>query len=128
MQGCTEEFRKPVTTFFTLFRMMLNMYDYTSLNIDNREICSLLHILYVLLIGILLVNFLIAIMTTSASQIEENEEVVLKINQLAVVAVLENRIYQFTKNFLYKKWRKYGFLCKDGHCYILAVKDKHSYF
>lgn len=122
--GCIDEFRNPWETMYTLFRMLLNMYDTTSANVHNVSLFQMLHILYILLVGIMVLNFLIAIMSNSASTVAANEDIILTISRLAIVVQLEERLFWFMKK-MYKIHRRSGFHFTNGRCYIISVIDKH---
>lgn len=124
--GCIADFQNPYITSYTLFRMMLNIYDPSGLQMRNRWILYVLHVFYIFMVGILLINFLIAMMSHRASQIAEDENVTLRLNQLAMVVVLEDRIYAIPSfgQWVYKRLRKRAFHCEGGKIYHKSVASR----
>lgn len=62
-------------------------------------------------------------MSSTASNFADNELVALKINQLAVVVCLEERLYGRCR-WLYRRLRKFGFLCQDGKVFLQSVESR----
>lgn len=120
---CVKEFSSVGETFYTLFRIMLNSYDVTTLKVADVTVVYVFHVLYVFMVAVLLLNFLIAIMSSSASTINQNKVVVVTVNQLAVVMRLEDRVFWLTRPF-YKLCRRFGFICYHGlTCIVSSVCD-----
>lgn len=121
--GCHEDFSGIQVTIYTMFLVMMNEYDTDDLQVRNIGIFKVMHVAFVFNIGILLLNFLIAIMASRASVIQTNKNVTLKLNQLALVVRLEDRIYWCTK-WLYKNLSRTSFHCEDGKVYIVHESDR----
>jgi len=54
---------------------MLNMNDFRSYDVFNREVLYLIHFTYVVFVIILLINLLIAVFSNSMARVNENKEV-----------------------------------------------------
>ena len=106
-EGCIDDFSSIFKTCYTLFKMMLNMHDLSQHDINNVGVLYVMHIIFVFMMVVLLINFLIAIMSSSASKIALNEQVILSINQLSVLVELERYL------FWAKRWI-YPYLCRMG--------------
>ena len=51
-----------------------------------------LHVMYVFVVAILLINFLIALMSNSVAEVAEHKDIVMMIQRLAVACTLEMRL------------------------------------
>ena len=110
---------------YSVFRIMLSMIDLTTYRSPSLNIAHVLHIIYVFMVAILLVNFLIALMSTSVGVVVDVGYVIMLVQHLSVEMLVEWRlIYPFAP--LYKFLRKIFFKCY--HCKIVikhtAVVDK----
>lgn len=129
-EGCVEEFKNPLQTAYTLFRMMLNIYDPSTgsigENYENVAILYVLHVLFIFMVGVLLLNFLIAMMSKKAAEVADDEMVILKLNQLAIVVCLEERIFciPVISKWLYRHLRKLAFKCDGGKVYLKSVTSR----
>ena len=90
-QGCIFEFDGILNTLYSLFRMMLNMVELTSFDLYEAHFLYILHALYVFMVAIVLINFLIAIMSDSASRTAEHERVIASLNTLSLAVALQQR-------------------------------------
>lgn len=125
--GCVPEFSSFPRTIYTLFLVMLNVYDLSGLDVSNAVVLYVFHVLFVLIIAVLLLNFLIAIMSTSASKVENDKQVILMLNQLAIVVRLEENIFWLTK-LVYKKLRRFGFHCTGDKVLIRSFSFRKEQF
>lgn len=121
--GCVSEFNSPQMSAYTLFRTMLGQYDLSTLDVGNIGVVYVFHMMYTFLVGIVMLNFLIAIMSSTAAVLSENQSVILTVNQLAVAVRLEERIFWYSK-FLYQKMRKLGFHCENDQVYITSIASR----
>ena len=112
-QGCIEDFSNPIETCYTLFKVMLNMVDLGQYDIKNLWALYIMHILYIFIVAILLLNFLVAVMASSAAKIADNEKVILMVSQISVLLDIE-RTSSWTRRWLYRGLNKLGFtVCDD---------------
>ena len=56
-----------------------------------------MHMLYVFMVAVVLVNFLIAVMATSAAEIEHQRTTLRMLNRLATAVLLERRLHWVLK-------------------------------
>ena len=70
---------------------MLNMVELTSFDLYEAHFLYILHALYVFMVAIVLINFLIAIMSDSASRTAEHERVIASLNTLSLAVALQQR-------------------------------------
>ena len=89
----------------------------------------MLHIIYVFMVAILLVNFLIALMSTSVGEVVDAGDVIMLVQRLSVVMLVEWRlIYPLAPLYLFL--RKIFFKCYNGKIVIkhTAVVDKLLFY
>ena len=122
-QGCVDEFSSVFQTTYTVFQIMLNMVNLTSYNIDNIGILYALHIVFIFLVAIMLINFLVAVMATSASNIAEHQKLILTLNRLALVTTVEARISWFT-GWYYRWLQRKVYNCTDGKIYLVSHRNR----
>ena len=60
---------------YTVFTIMLNIVNLTSFHIHNQTILYLLHMAYIFMMAILMLNFLIALFSHSVAEIMAHKEV-----------------------------------------------------
>ncbi len=118
---CAQAFANLSESFYSTFRMMLNMLDMTSFDIQHPEIVSLMHAVYVFTVAILLINFLIAVMSTSASKIALSEDIVLQLERMHIALTLEYRLGWLLHKFL-RKCKGYVMVTENSRYLLLNVE------
>ena len=103
-EGCIEHFATLTDSFYSTITIMLNMVNFNDFDVQNKIMVRLAHFCFVFIIAILLVNFLIALMSNSASEISQNRLLGQKLERLHVAMVLEYRFGWLLKN--YYSWNK----------------------
>ena len=91
-EGCIDSFGSFTDSMYSSFTIMLNMVNFGEFDVANRNIIRIAHLCFVFIIAILLVNFLIALMSNSASEISQNKLLVQKLERLQVANILEFRL------------------------------------
>ncbi len=97
---CVKEFSTIGESFYSTFLMMLNMIQLTDYDVYTKQIAEVMHVLYVFTVAILLINFLIAVMSTSAARISQYDHLIAKLERLHISFLVENRLCWFLENFL----------------------------
>ncbi len=92
---CPMYFTSIGESFYGLFMIMLNMVNLHQYNSPNETSLFILHIFYIFIVAILLINFLVAIFTSSYADVEETKDVIYRIQALSLAVVVENRIPEF---------------------------------
>ncbi len=77
---------------YSTFRIMLNMVDLTSYTGEGVRVAYALHVIFVFFVAILLVNFFIALMSSSVGEVVDAGEAIMMIQRLSVVSVVEWRL------------------------------------
>ena len=124
--GCISEFSNPLMTCYTLFRMMLNMFDVSTLEskVSYISILYIMHMNFVFVVSIMMINFLIAAMANSTARIAKHEALIQRLNQLALVIALEDNLFWVPKRIL-RKLKKFGFISQDDRVYLISVTVNH---
>ena len=104
---------------YSSFLTMLNMVDFTGYEAYIHLIMAL-HIFFVFMISILLINFLIAMFSTSYSDVAENQEVIFIVQSLSVIWTLDLRTVGPVRKLVDYFQRKY-FVYEDGRYYVSKV-------
>ena len=80
--------------YYNTFIILLNMINITELYGDARNsnyyLLLILHVCYVFVLSILLINFLIALLSYSVTDVMEHKDVVVVVQQLLVLAISES--------------------------------------
>lgn len=114
---CTEEFHTVPMSMYSTFRIMLNMIDLTGYQGTDMTDVAILHISYVIVVPILLVNFLIALMSNSVSDVAENRYIIMTLQRLSAAILVEERLAKFIPQVY--RWQQRSLLVvKDGRVYV----------
>ena len=103
-----------------LFSIMLNIVDIRFYNVPQSESLFLYHFVFVFTIAILLINFLIALLSSEVTHIMQYKTIVLQIQRLSMMRTIEATLFRYPCfRKIYKCYQKRYFLCKDDHVYIV---------
>ena len=122
-QICSKDFTNLWWSMYSTFRVMLNMIDLTEEFQDTTDI-AILHTIYVIVVPILLVNFLIALMSNSVSDVAENRYLIMFLQRLSAAILVESRLGKLIP-FVYR-WQQLGYyVVNDGRVYVecFVLKD-----
>ena len=119
-QGCIEQFRDPLSSIYTSILLMLNMVDLTEFMTIQRGFLLLVHVLFVFIIGILMINFLIAIMTNKAGTLMERQHILMDVYAMYLAILLEIRLSAFASD-CYSKLKKKDLLYEGGRYYVIDI-------
>ena len=120
---CPEEYNFVISSFYTSFTVIFNMNDFRSVNtfsVSAQESLWLIHVIYVTLVAILLLNFLIAIFSDSYTIVANNPEVLTTIQWLSIIATLDLRLPRCLRCVLSSLKRKY-FTYQNGRIYVKVL-------
>ena len=122
--GCASEVFSPsvVEHYHNTFLMLLNMVDITQFKYetfnDKYYLVLLAHVSYVFMLSILLINFLIALLSHSISEVMQNKELHMLIQKLTVITMSEQAIEFVRLGCLVKYAQKKHFLVKNGKIFL----------
>ena len=89
---CPDEFSSAVSSWYTGFTTMLNMNDFRSFDAPSRESLWLIHVMYVTIVVILMLNVLIAIFIDSYREVANHPEVLANVQWMVIMAVIDFRV------------------------------------
>ena len=101
---------------YSIFKIMLNMIDFDDYS-SSRFSVHLLHIIYVFTVAVLLVNFLIALLSTSVGETVEAGDVIMMLQRLSVITTLKRRLCFFCPLY-YKIMNRLVCKCENGRIYL----------
>ena len=103
---------------YNTFLVMQNMFSFkTNREYSSATILQLMHITFVLMVPILSLNFLIALLASAYTYVNENLQVLMTIQRLSVAMAVEERLARCLapiRNHLRRKYLVY----EDGHVYV----------
>ena len=92
---CFADFSSLVEAFFTIFRLMLNLVDVTQYDIIYKYVLYVIHMQYVFIISVLLINFLIAVMAHSVDVVNDNKPIIMNIQKIWVSSQIQDFLLFF---------------------------------
>ncbi len=124
---CGEEsFANIGAAMYSSFKLMLNMIDleqYKSKEGVDLQALYFMHVFYVFLVVILLLNFLIAILSYTVSEVSENRSTITVLQKLSMLNVIERRLNWVFR--IYYRWcQKKTFCVENGRIFIILVSDR----
>ncbi len=118
---CVKEFSTVGESFYSTFLLMLNMLNLRDYDVYNVEIMDFVHVIYVFVVAVLLINFLIAVMSSSAARIALCDDVILRLERLHCALTIEVRINWILYRFI-KAWKSKLMVVQNSRFYILNIK------
>ena len=118
LQGCIRGFGDPMQTFYSTFLMILNMVSITDLNVKESMLLYMTHVLFTFAISILLINFLVAVMSDTMSNISQARDYIETIQRSSVVCTLENHVKWFLRPY-YNYMNKRLFIYDHGEILLI---------
>jgi hypothetical protein len=117
-QGCVAQFTDLPNSIYSTFLVMLNMLDTTQYDVINTIALSSIQVMCVMIGGILLLNFLVAIMSDRITETSKFKDVILPVQKLSVVLTMERQLWPV--NRFYYRWiqRKIFTLHNDRLCIV----------
>ena len=124
-QGCATQFSDFFTAGYSTFLAMINMLDFTQFDVVNPYPLYLIQTFYVLFVGILLLNFLIAIMSDRIAETSKYKKVILPIQKLSVVLTMERQL-RWILGRSYYRWiqRRVYTVYNDRLCIVRAIFNR----
>ncbi len=117
---CVEAFSGFWRSLYSTFTIMLNMVNLSEFKVRDQILLDLMHIAYVFMIAILLINFLIALMATSATRVALCSNLVVKLEKLYIALLLEYRLRWFLPGYYDRQRRRY-MVVEDGRYYLTNI-------
>ena len=120
---CPDEFSSGVSYWYTGFTTILNTDDFRSFNAPSRESLWLIHVTYVTIVAILMLNFLIAIFADSYRDLANNSEVIANLQWMTIMATIDSRMPPCMRPLV--RWlKRRHFTYIDDRLYIKIFKTE----
>jgi hypothetical protein len=95
---CTKDkFANKPQAFYSSFLMMLNMVNLSDYNIMTLYLVQILHVAFIIIVTILLVNFLIALMANKHTEMTQYGDLIFQLYRLDVAMTVERRLAKLRK-------------------------------
>ena len=111
-----QEFSDTSMSLYSTFTVMLNMVNFSKYVQSNFSL-GIVHVTYVMLVGVLLLNFLIALMANSMYDVSEYRTILMILQRLHRSMLLEwktNGLYTISN-----RWKKKQCLVRESDCLYL---------
>ena len=117
-----QDFNDIPTSFYSTFRLMINMVEFYDPNAHIGFATSVTHVTFVFMVAILLINFLIATLSSSYDHVMRYREVLLNMQNLSVSVTVDQmfvRLLAPFRNFL----RRRLFMHENGRYFVTRVLE-----
>ena len=118
-EACENGFKNWVDSFYTTFLIMVNMVNIAELLGGIDILLVIVHVTYVFLVVILLLNFLIALMSDAMSKVMNKADILVGLQQLSAALLVEERFGRLLSK-MYGYWQRYYFKESDKKLYLLC--------
>ena len=118
---CPVEFDSVTASFYTTFTVILNMVDFHSFSTPSPEGLWLVHVCFVSIVSILLLNFLIAVFLDAYTEVASHAAIIVGVQWLLITAIVEHRIPAGLRRLLEIRKKKY-FHYSSGRYYVKIAR------
>ena len=130
-EGCVTDFSSFGRSIYSVILIMQNLIDLSQLDTKKNFILIYIHITLIFMLPIILVNFLIAKMTSSVEDMMKAKPVLTDIQHLQVVLPIDSRLQIipfFNKwEIKYYTWMKQRYyVTKGDNIYVVCVEPISS--
>ena len=117
---CQDNFDSMYHTIYSTFLLTFNILDFTNIEGSNDYliVMYIIHIVFVLLIGVLLLNFLVALLTNYVASVLEIKHIVIPVHLLFVLGIVERRIKTYFKWIIKRHLLKFFTSDRQGRIYV----------
>lgn len=127
-QGCIRDFSSFPMALYSLYLTMLNMEDFTQFDVYAREILYIHHFAYVAVVGIMLLNLLIAVFSNTLSKVKEEKEFTIYLSRLNVICFQHYGlsivpVLSWIYTPIYRATVRKHFVCEGDRVYLVNAKN-----
>ena len=119
-QTCSGEFSNVLQGIYSTFAIMLNLVNPAQLGLRHPGWIYVLHVSYIVIAAILLINFLIAIMSSALSEVALQQPIIERLQRLSVAIAIESRIDRLVAPY-YRAMQRRHFVYEGDRIYIVRV-------
>ena len=106
---CPQNFDTAVETIYSTFLIIINLVNFREYENADKISLYILHIAFVFFISVLLINFLIATMTQSFSDVHAKQKAIINMQRLSLILTVQLRL-AWPMQALYKRLHKRAFV------------------
>ena len=118
-EGCIDAFSTLISSNYSLFMVMLNMIDLRMLDIRNKAVLLVAHMVFTFLISIMMINFFIALLSNSVNAVNSHSNKAIMRQRLAVSFLVESRLFCICGP-LYRRWQH--LTVQDDRVFLVHTK------
>ena len=119
-QTCSGEFSNVLQGIYSTFAIMLNLVNPAQLGLRHPGWIYVLHVSYIVIVAILLINFLIAIMSSALSEVALQQPIIERLQRLSVAIAIESHIDRLVAPY-YRAMQRRHFVYEGDSIYIVLV-------
>ena len=112
-------------TLYSTFILMLNMIDVS----DYRQVyysLDLLHVAFVVVVCILLLNFLIAIMSNTVQEVDQYRNIITPLQHLHTYLSIEEH-FRWIFGFLYRRYHRHHLVVEGDRILLPTLEETQTY-
>ncbi len=120
---CEENFQSMWQALYSTFLVTFNMLDFQGVRASGEQAAVLyfIHVAFVLLVGVLLVNFLIALFTYHVGFVLQSSDIIIPVQCIFLMWLAEERIHKILRKFLIQMERKCFITDSEGNLYVSQI-------
>ena len=122
---CVKEFDLRSGTYvYSTFLVLIHMFDFRTIEAQDRVTLYIIHIIYVFMASIMLINFLIALFSSTVTWVNGHKDLILNVQRLSMFSILEHRLsYINLTNRYFRKYQSRFFVEENGKLYLLTTQS-----
>ena len=119
-QGCVKEFSGYFQSMYSVVKIMQNILDPSTFSVENENILLLCHVALIFFMSILMLNFLIAILSSSVSYLSVFADAISSLQNLEICHAIEIRFRHFMKAY-YTYMVKRCFVTENDRVFLVTT-------
>ena len=124
--SCSGEFSNLGLGLYSTFSVMLNLLNPVELRLRYPGWIYMMHVVYMFIVAILLINFLIAIMSSAMSEVAELRPIIARLQRLSVALAVEGRVGRILAPY-YRAMKRRHFVYENDRVYIVRATRPCKY-
>ena len=124
--SCSDEFSTIPQALYSTFAIMISLLHPGELGLRHPGWMYMQHIVYMFIVAILLINFLIAIMSSALSEVALQRPIIERLQRLSVALAIESRVDRLVAPY-YRAMQRRHFVCEEGRIYVMRVTPPCKY-
>ena len=125
-QSCSDDFSSITHALYSTFAIMFSLLNPVQLRLRDPGWMYMQHIVYMFIVAILLINFLIAIMSSALTEVALQRPIIERLQRLSVALAIESRV-EFLLPLYYRAMQRRHFVCEEGRIFVMRVTPPCKY-